>query len=655
MRLTMAKKLITVGILLFVILGYWVFNTLSAFSSIEVMQAKSQNVYQVRIVLANQLKSQFYQYDDNMNMYVGTAMFNAKLASSTYAAALANKANMDQAIAQFAQTGLEKKGVLAGLLSKLQANLTSYNQYAVLVHQAIGQKNIKKAIQIQTVGNLKPSNAIPPILTKITQIETNNQQKAGQSIASYIQSSRTFALLSSAIVILVILAIILYSYFVVVRFLQRSGRMVELIAVGDVSSVDLSELKVKSKDEIGQLSTAYGHMVTYVQEMGRVAQEVASGNLGVEVAVRCEKDFLGNAFQALTTKITAFVSEVQASADRLTSSARESSEAASQINEAVEQVASGSTEQAQQLSQVASVMDDFSQILRSISQGVTEQSASVGETRDAVLDMSTAVGEAAKKVQQISETSVRSKGVAETGGKTVVETISQVEEIQKSVLSTAQNIRELGESSKEIGQIVGVIADIADQTNLLALNATIEAARAGEQGRGFAVVADEVRKLAERSSLATKEIRSLIGKIQAETETAVKAMEQGIDKANAGTLKAQEAGEALTDIVKMTEATLLQVQGVIAASEAIRDKSEHMAEAVNLTERVTEETATSTTKMNESSNKVTGSIASIAAIAEENAASSEEVSAATSQIASSAQSLARMAEELAKTTKQFRF
>ena len=126
-------------------------------------------------------------------------------------------------------------------------------------------------------------------------------------------------------------------------------------------------------------------------------------------------------------------------------------------------------------------------------------------------------------------------------------------EVAKSTRETAEKIQALGKSSDRIGHIVGVIDDIADQTNLLALNAAIEAARAGEQGRGFAVVADEVRKLAERTTTATKEIAEMIETIQEETRTAVVAMNSGTVKVDEGVNSAREAGEALQKIINSAQ------------------------------------------------------------------------------------------------------
>ncbi|AJE02789.1 methyl-accepting chemotaxis protein [Geobacter pickeringii] len=157
---------------------------------------------------------------------------------------------------------------------------------------------------------------------------------------------------------------------------------------------------------------------------------------------------------------------------------------------------------------------------------------------------------------------------AATDGTTVVEhTVTVMNRIADRVKGSARKVESLGSRSDQIGEIVGTIEEIADQTNLLALNAAIEAARAGEQGRGFAVVADEVRALAERTTTATKEIAQMIKGIQAETRLAVSAMEEGVHDVETGTTEAARSGEALRSILDQISAVALQVNQISVAAE----------------------------------------------------------------------------------------
>jgi len=165
--------------------------------------------------------------------------------------------------------------------------------------------------------------------------------------------------------------------------------------------------------------------------------------------------------------------------------------------------------------------------------------------------------------------------------------------IAESVTATAKKVEGLGKSSDQIGHIIGVIDDIADQTNLLALNAAIEAARAGEQGRGFAVVADEVRKLAERTSTATKEISEMIKGIQDETKVAVTAMETGTRQVEEGVKSTGKAGDSLKTIIQMSEQVGEMITQIATAATEQSATSEHVGNNVQQIAMLVKESAIS--------------------------------------------------------------
>jgi methyl-accepting chemotaxis protein len=167
--------------------------------------------------------------------------------------------------------------------------------------------------------------------------------------------------------------------------------------------------------------------------------------------------------------------------------------------------------------------------------------------------MSSSVVQVSENSGRAADASHKAAEIARQGGSIVHDTLSKMRTIAASVRGTAKQVEELGKSSDQIGRIIGVIEDIADQTNLLALNAAIEAARAGEQGRGFAVVADEVRKLAERTTTATKEIAQMIRTVQGETRAAVTAMEAGTRQVEEGVKTTAQAGDSLKEIIQTSE------------------------------------------------------------------------------------------------------
>ena len=223
--------------------------------------------------------------------------------------------------------------------------------------------------------------------------------------------------------------------------------------------------------------------------------------------------------------------------------------------------------------------------------GAQRQSAQANEVAAAVEQMTRTILENAENATQTNNVATASGEVAREGRDVVQQTVQSMEEIATFVSDSAQTVERLGESSDRIGEIVATIDEIADQTNLLALNAAIEAARAGEHGKGFAVVADEVRQLAERTSQATQEISGMIEQVQSETQRAVHSMRQGTEKVESGQTMAREAGEALDGIVERVEEVIDRVTQIAAATEEQSTTSEQISQSIESISSVTAETA----------------------------------------------------------------
>jgi methyl-accepting chemotaxis protein len=201
-----------------------------------------------------------------------------------------------------------------------------------------------------------------------------------------------------------------------------------------------------------------------------------------------------------------------------------------------------------------------------------------------MVEMVTVVSQVSENSHRAAESAQQAVAAAQSGGKIVNETLEEIHLISTSVEEASKRVRDLGEGSKQIGEISGVIDDIADQTNLLALNAAIEAARAGEQGRGFAVVADEVRKLAERTAHATAEIAQKIKRIQEETISTIEAMDVGTDLVKEGVKKTILAGDALKEIVRLAGIVGEMVNQIAAATT---EQSSAVAEVNTTIDRIT--------------------------------------------------------------------
>jgi twitching motility protein PilJ len=223
--------------------------------------------------------------------------------------------------------------------------------------------------------------------------------------------------------------------------------------------------------------------------------------------------------------------------------------------------------------------------------GATQQDQEITNTSSAVEELTVSMKQVSNNAEASAEAARRALDAAEQGNRAVRDTLEGMQRIRASVQATAKKIKSLGDRSLEISEIINVINDITEQTNLLALNAAIEAARAGEAGRGFAVVADEVRKLAEHSRTATKDIAALIKAIQAETNEAVVVMEEGTKEVEVGARLADQAGKALEAISSVVRQSAELVQEISLASKQQVRGTEGVANAMQIISNITRQTS----------------------------------------------------------------
>ncbi|GFO59559.1 methyl-accepting chemotaxis protein [Geomonas silvestris] len=260
---------------------------------------------------------------------------------------------------------------------------------------------------------------------------------------------------------------------------------------------------------------------------------------------------------------------------------------------------------------VAAASRQLQQTAQQIASGTDEMVSEISTVAVASEEMAATSNDIACNCGMAAQSSQSTSSSAGKGSAVVQETIAGMGRIAEQVKASAQTVESLGVRSEQIGEIVGTIEDIADQTNLLALNAAIEAARAGEQGRGFAVVADEVRALAERTTKATREISGMILSIQNETKAAVRAMEEGVAEVERGAASSEKSGEALEEIQSQVNELSLQINQIATAAA--------------------EQTATTS--------EITANVQRASGVVQETARGAGETAAASAQLASSADQL----------------
>jgi len=374
------------------------------------------------------------------------------------------------------------------------------------------------------------------------------------------------------------------------------------------------------------------------------------------------------AYEHSRQTLVAVISDIKSTADAVTRTGHELESASSQAGTAsqqiastISQVAAGASDQARAATETSASVQELTAMIDQVSAAAAETTRRVEQASDAVQATNRAVAGATAASEEIKELSERVHEALMEGIESVAATAEGMRKIKRAVETTGERVGELGSKSDQIGAIVETIDDIAEQTNLLALNAAIEAARAGEQGKGFAVVADEVRKLAERSSQATKEIASLIGEVQSETDRAVSAMRDGASEVQSGSALAEQSAGSLAEIRKAAAARDSRLGDVLAALMKISEAAAQNVTAGDAITVIAGRTNEAAGRMTEAAAVVSRSIEAIAAVSEENSAASEEVSAATQetsaqaeQIAASASSLSLMASKLDELVSQFK-
>lgn len=307
----------------------------------------------------------------------------------------------------------------------------------------------------------------------------------------------------------------------------------------------------------GPTPEVQGTLQRSINQFLTVISQVARGDLTLRA--KATNDTLGNVAEALNSMLDNFTQVLE----RASKSASDVSTSANEILVASEQMASGATQQDQEITNTSSAVEELTVSMKQVSNNA-EASA-----------------EAARRALE----------AAEQGNRSVRDTLEGMQRIRSSVQATGKKIKSLGDRSLEISEIINVINDITEQTNLLALNAAIEAARAGEAGRGFAVVADEVRKLAEHSRSATKDIAALIKAIQAETSEAVVVMEEGTKEVEVGARLADQAGKALEAISTVVRQSAELVQEISLASKQQVRGTEGVANAMQIISNITRQTS----------------------------------------------------------------
>ncbi len=400
--------------------------------------------------------------------------------------------------------------------------------------------------------------------------------------------------------------------------LPAIAHVIEGLESGDLTrdlNFNPTYAQVNSNDEIGELQNSLNSVIKQL-------------------------DSLVTSFHTSQSALTMVVAQLQNSASQISSSAQT-------VAAEADKVGHGAAMVSRTMSEVSMASEESARGIGYVAAGTASQSRAISEGAEHMSKLASTVREVASDAENSAKASSLSLEVSAKGSDAVGKSIAAMERIQNKVEDSSQAIKSLGASSDQIGSIVATIHDIAEQTNLLALNAAIEAARAGEQGRGFAVVADEVRKLAERSTSATQEIGSLISKVQELTEVAVKAMEAGAVEVKSGAELTTGAGAVLEEIRSISREVATRSEAIAKASGAMTSAAEEANSSIREVSEVIEQTSAAAQEMSASAEEVSAAIASVLA-------TTQDQTTAASELASSSDGLTKIAQELEVITTKFK-
>ncbi|NET32437.1 MAG: HAMP domain-containing protein [Cyanothece sp. SIO1E1] len=356
---------------------------------------------------------------------------------------------------------------------------------------------------------------------------------------------------------------------------------------------------VYSEDEFGQMATGFNQMsrviLTTTSEAQRKAQEQEQAKEDLQrQVIRLLDDVEGAARGDLTVQAEVTADVLGAVADSFNLTIQNLREIVQQVKVAARQVSKGSTEN-----------ETFA---RSLSSDALRQAEELAVTLNSVQVMTDSIQRVAESAREAEEVARSASSTALKGGEAVERTVSGILEIRETVAETTRKVKRLAESSQEISKIVALISQIASRTNLLALNASIEAARAGEAGRGFAIVADEVRQLADRAAKASKEIEQIVLQIQSETGSVMTAMEEGTQQVIEGTRLAEQAKRSLEDIIQVSNRIDVLVRSITADTVEQTETSRAVAQVMQAVELTAQETS-------QESQRVSGSLQNLVGVA----------------------------------------
>ena len=465
----------------------------------------------------------------------GTEVFKKLMKDYT-----SNKEQADTRVGKFAATSTSEEQ--HKLVRGYMADRKKWDEVSVKMLDDLQAGGDAKALSKVSLGEgMKRFDAMRDNIDKITE-QLNNQ-----AVAAYESASQAY---SDLFVFIIVITLGSAAVGAVCTLLVTNNITIPLKSVVESAGMLASgefpvPMKMQRRDEVGVLADSFDEMSRTLQEN---MEEIAAKSSEAEEKAHAAEQAMLEAEEARAAAETAKKEGMNQAAGQLEEIVSQIASASEQLNHQIQESRNGSDVQRSRTSEAATAMEE----------------------------MNATVIEVAANASSAAENAKSAREQAQEGGRMVASVVASIEELNEESKSLQGEMSELGVHAESIGQIMGVISDIADQTNLLALNAAIEAARAGEAGRGFAVVADEVRKLAEKTMTATHEVGDAIGAIQGSTRKSIKSMEKTTEMVSTSTDLSREAGQFLTKIQEFVDDTADQVRAIATAAEQQSATSEEI-------------------------------------------------------------------------------
>ncbi|MFC5650737.1 methyl-accepting chemotaxis protein [Paenibacillus solisilvae] len=573
MKLTVGKKLALSFIILFILLVVLGLSSLSREHSLQSKAKEISTTWLNGVSIANNVNF-LTEHILSLQFKIMTRPEETKKAGYEQEA-LNTFQKIDQQLEEYAQSYASRDDqVIAERLKAKWANFREvFNQASGMGKQInLVKGSIGKEKEITAImdESERSFNEMQLSLNEMVKINQLGAIQATQESADFYKKSVIINIMIVGLSLVVAVALLLVINRLISRPVKKVSALLEKVAQGDLT---VERLELKQQDEIGSLVRSMNEMVA---------------NL---------KSAMFRIHDASTTVAT--------SSQQLLASSKENTEATKHVAASIEEVAAGSETQQQ----------------------------STAETSRAMEEMTVGIQRIAGTTSEVSELSQQAAEQAEAGNQSIQSVVDKMNSISRSVDESGQEIRRLEQHSGNIGEVIHIIGEIAGQTSLLALNASIESARAGEHGRGFAVVASEVKKLAEQSVDSVEKIKDLISLIQQDTIKSVQTMNRSMEEVKHGLRAVTDAENAFQGIVATSQLLSGKVQEVAASAQEMAAGSEEVSASVN--------------EMSHIAGQAAGAAQTVAASTEEQLASVEEITA-------SSQSLSEVAKELNELVGKFK-